>query len=458
MAPARAWRCVVCGYIHHGDGPPDECPVCGAKRDDFEPFEAGPASSAVTAPHEPTTVFSGRLVIIGGGIAGVTAAEEARKTAPDADIAIVSGEPGLPYYRLNLTRLIAGEITEAELPLHPAEWYDEQHIRLLAGRRAVALEPVARRLHLDDGAVLSYDRLILAPGARPVVPPLPGADLEGIRTLRTHEDAAHILEAAKRRAPFVFIGGGILALEAAAGLRRRGVETAVLERATHLMARQLNERGGRALERHAAATGIRVVTSARVAAIVGARDAEEIRLEDGRRFPAGAIIISAGVRPHVELACSAGLRVANGIVVDDRLRASGADIFAAGDAAEHRGMLYGTWDPARFQGQIAAWNAVGRETEFGGVPPAYTLKVMGVRLFSVGETSGVGLRAIEEESDGGYRAFFFRGSEMVGAILLGDTSAAAGARRAIEFREDFGAWLAKGADIADIAAHLTAPT
>lgn len=455
MASALAWRCLVCGYVHTGAAPPEECPVCGAGRGDFEPYEATPAEAA-EAEGGPSSGFSGKLAIVGGGIAGVTAAEAAREAAPAADIAIWSEEVEPPYHRLALTRLIAGEIEETDLPLHPPAWYEERRLRLQCGRRVATLDPAARRLRLEDGERHEYDRLILAPGARPNVPAISGVELEGVGTLRTRADAARLIAEAERGARFVFVGGGILALEAAAALRRRGGETILLERASRLLPRQLNERGARVLERHAAAAGIHVVSGARVSAIRGARRAEEVRLEDGRVFPADVIVISAGVRPATDLAESGGLHVERGVIVDDRLAASAPDVYAAGDAAEHRGVLYGTWEPARFQGRIAGWNAVGRPAEFGGMPRSNTLKVMGVQLFSVGETEGREEQVVEEETERGYFAFFFRGVELVGAILLGDTSAATGVRRAIEFREDVGAWLAKGAGAAELAAHLGA--
>jgi len=461
MPTANAWRCIVCGYVHHGGEPPAECPVCGASREDFEPAVLAPSDLVGTAP-APAAPGGGagaprRLVIVGAGIAGVAAAEAAREIAPDAEITLVNGEADAPYYRINLTRLIAGEIAESDLPLHPPAWFEERRIRRLDGCRAVGLDAAARRVALDNGSALEADRVVLATGAAAFVPPIEGADKKGVFTIRSRPDAAAVLAAAPPGASVVFIGGGILSLEAAAGLRRRGAAVTILEVAPRLMARQLNERGGRVLERHAAAAGMKVVTNARVRAIEGWRRAKSVALEDGARHAADAVVIGAGVRPDVALARGAGLKIARGIVVDDRLATSAEGIYAAGDVAEHRGALYGTWDPARYQGQIAAWNAMGRPAEFGGLPPANTLKVMGVKLFSVGEVGGgAGVRTIESETDDRYFGFFFRGTSLAGAILLGDTHAALGARRAVESRADLGALLAKNPDAEAVAAALAA--
>jgi nitrite reductase (NADH) large subunit len=461
MSAPKAWRCIVCGYVHTGAEPPEDCPICGAAREDFEPVEdaggaatGSPSPAPASAPQAPRAGL--KFLIIGGGMAGVTAAEAARELAPDAEITIVSGEPDLPYYRINLTRLLAGEIGETELPLHPATWYADRKIRLLTGRHAERLDAATRRVTLDDGSVLPYDRLLLATGAQPFVPPIPGAaGREGVFTLRNRADARTLLAAARPGAHIVFIGGGILGLEAATGLRKRGAEVTLLEAAGWLMPRQLNERGGRELERHATASGLTLVCNCRVSEIMGDRRAAGVRLEDGRRFPAETVVISAGVRPDTTLARTAGLRVERGIVVDDRLATSAPDIFAAGDAAEHRSVVYGTWDPARFQGQIAAWNALGRAADFGGLPPSNTLKVMGVRLFSIGRVQGgEGFRVIESSESGAYFGFFFEGPILAGAILLGDTTAGAGARKAVESRTDLGRLLAKKPDARAVAAHL----
>lgn len=464
MTSAKAWRCIVCGYVHHGDQPPAECPVCGASRDDFEPATPTPSGligAEAPAAAAPAPQSAGdpprRLVIVGAGIAGVAAAEAAREVAPEAEITLVNGEPDAPYYRINLTRLIAGEISESDLPLHPASWYEERRIRRLDGRRAVALDPSARRVSLDSGETLDAERVILATGANAIIPPIEGANKKGVFVIRTRADTDALLAATTTGARVVCIGGGILSLEAAAGLRRRGVEVTILEIAPWLMSRQLNERAGRALERHAMAAQLKVITGAHVRAIEGWRRAKAVALENGARYPADVVVIGAGVRPNTDLARAAGLIVGRGIVVDDHLATTAEGVYAAGDCAEHRGVLYGTWDPARYQGQIAAWNAMGRAAEFGGLPPANTLKVMGVKLFSVGEVyGGADVRAIEVEKDGAYFGFFFRGATLVGAILLGDTRAAMAARRAIESRADLGALLERSPDAIALAEALAA--
>lgn len=442
-----AWRCMVCGYIHEGDAPPERCPLCGVGPEEFEPVRPSPAAPepapalAAEAPFQPPP--SGkpapRIVIVGGGVAGVAALEALREAAPDANLTLVARERGLPYHRLNLTRLLAGEIDAQELPLHPASWYDEQEIGLMAGTEVAALELDGRRVRLADGRRLWFDKLILATGAQPFLPPLPGMDQAGVRPLRTLEDAEAIREGCPAGARCIVIGGGILGLEAAAALARCGARATVLADSEWLLPRQLNRRGGEILAAHAQGLGIEIRPLARTRAITGDGRASGVMLETGERLEADFVIVAAGVRPDADLARRAGLRVNRGILVDDRLATSHPDVLAAGDVAEHRGALYGLWEPARRQGRIAGLVAAGVDIEFAEIPPAAALKVLGTGMLSIGriEPQGAGDEAVlEQEADDGYCRLTLQGGRLVGAILVGQTRAARALRRAIEEQAD----------------------
>ncbi len=435
-ASPKRWKCLVCGYVHEGDEPPDECPVCGADRDQFELINDGPAPRAAQGKIV-------RIVVVGGGVAGVSAATAARESSANAEITLVSKEPELPYYRLNLTRYLAGEIGDEALPIHPEAWYGENRIRLLRGVEVTAVLPVDSVAVLGDGSKLPSDRLILACGAQPFIPPILGAALPGVIALRTVTDAKHILEAIQPDMPCVCIGGGILGLETAGALAKRGARVTVLENGGWLLQRQLNEAAGRVLERYVSAAGISVRFNAKTEAITGTERAEGVRLADGAAIPAELVVIAAGVRPNNALAAAAGLKVNLGTVVDARLATSSPNIFAAGDMAEHNGTLYGLWDPARHQGSIAGMNAAGGTTEFGGIPRANTLKVLGVGLFSVGmvQPDGDGVVEVAEETDRGYFRFLFKDGRMSGAIFVGDTQLAATATKAVKTGTDFSAVL-----------------
>jgi nitrite reductase (NADH) large subunit len=495
--PTRAWQCTVCGYVHEGTEPPETCPVCGVSREQFEPHEPstegqalphrwrclvcdyeheGPEppetcpvcgagadqfveiidqpDAAVTVP--PTTGSTARIAIVGAGIAGLAAAEAARAADPRAEVVLYSAETELPYYRLNLTLLLAGEIGEAELPVHPEAWYTEQRIVLRLGVEVRRLLPGDHLLELADGSREPFDRMVLAVGARPFIPPIPGADLPGVTCLRRADDARGLLGRVRNGARCVCIGGGILGLEIAGALARQGAPVHLLESFDWLLPRQLNRRAGEVLGRHVKGTGIELICGASTAAITGSGKVEGVALKDGRALPADLVILATGVRANLDLAREAGLEVAQGLVVSDGLVTSHPEVLAAGDGTEHRKTLYGLWTASLAQGRIAGANAVGRDLEFKGIPRANTLKVLGLPLFSIGvvEPGNGDCREFEEELEDRYFRFLFDQGRLVGAILLGDASLATRVAAAVQEERDFSSLLAGQPEARQLAAAL----
>lgn len=429
---ASQWRCLVCGYIHAGAQPPSECPACGARADSFEP-----ATDAAKAVAE--SVHAVRVVVVGAGIAAIAAVESLRAAAPRAEITVVSKECEPPYFRLNLTRYLAGEIGEQDLPIHPPCWYEEQKVRLMLGAEASAIHLQEQVVELRGGERLPFDRLLLAAGAHPFIPPFPGADREGVTCLRTAEDARCILAACRVGAKCVCIGGGLLGLETAGGLARQGADVTLLEGCGWLLPRQLNRRAGETLGNRVAATGILLRANAVTREIVGTPQVRGVLLEDGDTIAADLVVIATGIRPNSHLARRAGLEVNRGVVVDNRLATSHPDVFAAGDMAEHHGQVYGIWGPSQYQGSIAGLNLAGGCVEFGGIPRSNTLKVLGLDLFSIGQVSleDASFRTLDQEDDGRYVRLVFRDHHLVGAILLGDTTWTAKVKKAVESGSDF---------------------
>ncbi|HNS50394.1 MAG TPA: FAD-dependent oxidoreductase [Anaerolineae bacterium] len=461
---SQAWLCTVCGYVHYGPQPPDECPVCGAEPELFEPLAeqaeshaAAPLPAPVGTPEAaPALGRPHRVVIAGAGIGGVSAAESLRKNAPEAEIHLLSKEPALPYYRLNLTRYLAGEVARDQLLLHPEAWYREQGISLSLGTEVHSLDLPGQQLTTHGGVQHTFDRLILAVGSHAFVPPIPGADKPGVTVLRTLAEADALLEAAQPGARCVCIGGGILGLETAGALARHGLNITVVESFPWLLPRQLNRRAGTQLAAFVESIGMEVRAQAQVVELSGNGRVSQVRLGDGSDLPADLVVVTAGVRSNSSLARQSGLQVNLGIVVDDLLRTSVPDVFAVGDAAEHRGITYGLWGPAQFQGSIAGMNAAGGHVEFAGIPRSNTLKVLGLDMYSIGQVSpddGT-YRQVEGESEGVYYSFLFRDNRLAGAILLGDTSASTAAKKAIENRLDCSALLRSRPDAAAVLDFL----
>lgn len=445
---ATKWRCLDCNFVHEGDAPPAECPVCGSPADRFEPVVEESTSDAEAA-------FTGHLVVIGGGIAGISALEAFRKATQTGTVTLITDEGELPYYRLNLTRFLAGEIEEKDLPIHEQAWYAENKIDLKLGVEVQGIKPEDGKVRIADGE-LAYDTLILSAGAHPFVPPFPGVGLKGVTSLRTVNDARQIREAAQQGKRCVVIGGGILGLEAAGALAMQKADVTLLEGHEWLMPRQLNRKAGDRLQRHAEGLGVKIRKCARTKEIAGTDCVSEVRLEVGESIPAEMVIIATGIRPNTWLARRAGLEVNKGVVVDNFLTSSNDAILAAGDIAEHRGILYGDWFASQTQGTIAGANAAGTKTEFDGIPRSNKLKVLGLDMLSIGtfEAPDGSYHVVESETDDAYRRFVFRDACMVGAVLIGDAALGAAAKQAIEKRKDFSSVFLKGTSAENVVEAL----
>lgn len=442
-----AWRCLNCSYVHSGAAPPDECPVCGARHDRFVPAQED--------GDQADGGYTGRIAVLGAGIAGVAAVEAIARVAPAAQVSLIGAEDELPYYRLNLTRYLAGAQDRAALAIHPRSWYEERGVALHLGTQVASIDTTGKRLLFADGAPLGWDRLVLAAGAHPFVPPLPGNELPGVHCIRTLADVEAVRERCGKGLRCVCIGGGILGMEVAAALAAQGAQVELLEGHGWLMPRQLDRRAGELLQEHAANMGITVINEARVARIHGDERAHAVVLDDGASHPADLVTVTTGVRPNTHLARRIGLDVRRGVVVDNHMRSSCPDIFAAGDIAEHAGTVYGLWTPAQSMGAIAGMNAAGAAAEFGGIPRSNTVKVIGADVFSIGtiEPPDGSYRVVSGEDGGVYRRFVVRDGCLVGAVLFGASELAAAVRIAVEEGLDVAPALAND-DAGELAAFL----
>ncbi len=386
-----------------------------------------------------------RYVIIGNGVAGVTAAQSIVRAQPGADLHIYAAEP-YPYYRRpQLPDYIAGIVAEAAIFYRPPEWYEQQGIHVHLNAPVVELDPSAYRLRLAGGTSVPYDRLLLATGGLAWVPPIEGADQRGVFTLRTLDDARAIRQFAQFVRQGVVIGGGLLGLETARALRALNLEVTVLEFAPYLMPRQLDREGAAVLEGLLRQMGIQAVTGAVSEAILGDGSVRAVRLKDGREFPADLVVCSTGIRSEVTLARQAGLTVARGVVVDEHLQTSAPDVYAAGDVAEAGGIVYGIVPAAIEQARAAATNMVtpGSIT-YSGTLPVTTLKVVGAELTSLGECVAEGDDLLQlrraDLQNGRYRKLALRDGRIVGAILLNEREHISPIRQLMESGTDVSAW------------------
>lgn len=419
------WKCNVCKYIHDGEAPPSVCPVCGVAAELFSACQT--ETDCSTAPDQR------KIVIVGDGIAGFTAAESARENNPNAEILLLSKEGIRPYFRLNLTRFLAGDVDEKNLEMKGVSWFKENRIQWQSANVTDILKQ-EKAVRLADGTTISYDKLILANGSHPFIPPFPGVTREGVTALRTLNDARGILKSISPGTECVIIGGGLLGLEAACALNEQNVNVSVVEGYGWLLPRQLPESAGLRLIEYLEAKGIHIIRNARVKSIFGDESVKGVELESGETLKTSLVIISTGVRPNSYLARLAGLTTERGVVVNDRMETSDPDIYAAGDVAEHRGILYGIWPASYTEGAVAGTNAAGGNSKFSGLVRSNQLKVSDIDLFSVGKImpEDGSYHVIEKNEADSYAYLLCRDNRIIGGVLYGDISLASAVKDAIE--------------------------
>jgi ferredoxin-nitrate reductase len=366
-----------------------------------------------------------RVVVVGTGMSGLAVVEELLRRRPAGAwrILMLGEEPGPAYNRILVSKLLAGACGPGDLVLKPAAWYAQHGVDLRGGCPAASIDTAARVVVDAAGERHPYDALVIATGSRAAVPPIPGADLPHVRTLRTLDDVDAIAAATPAAKAAVVVGGGLLGLEAAAALRSRGVATTVVELADRLMAQQLDSGAAEMLGRGLG--GLRL--TAELARSVASIEPGLLQLDDGRTLPADLVVIAAGVRPETALARAAGLDCERGVLVDEAMRTSAPGVLATGECAQHRGNVYALWAPLAEQARVAAATVAGDPAAFLGATPATTLKVAGVDVFAGGASSGGPGDDEIVASDtrrGTYRKLVLRDDRLRGAVLVGDLDGA----------------------------------
>ena len=366
-----------------------------------------------------------KLVVIGAGMASGRLLEHLFEAAPgDWDVTLFGTEPRGNYNRIMLSPVLSGEKSYEEIVTHDADWYAEHGVTCRFGEPVTTIDR-ARKVVVTGKGETAYDKLVIATGSSPFIIPVPGADLPGVVTYRDLDDTEAMIEAAEPGARAVVIGGGLLGLEAAAGLRLRGMEVTVLHLMPHLMERQLDPAAGYLLQKELESRGIHVHCRANTHAIVGEGRVEAVRLDDGTEYPADLVCMAVGIRPATTLAAEAGLACGRGVHVDDQMVTSDEDILAVGECVEHRGMCYGLVAPLYDMAKVAAATLAGEVAAYEGSEVSTKLKVTGVDLFSAGDfAEGDGREEIvfRDPARGVYKRLVLRENRVIGAVMYGDTA------------------------------------
>ncbi|MGH3491032.1 MAG: FAD-dependent oxidoreductase [Actinopolymorphaceae bacterium] len=373
------------------------------------------------------------VVVIGNGMAGARFAAELRAREPRRPVVVYGAEPGRAYNRILLSNLLAGKVVEDDLALaEPPGALD-----LRTGVGVDSIDPDAKTVHASDGTTTRYEVLVLATGSRAIVPPIDGlwkdpeTLIDGAETFRTLADCRRIIAEAEQARKVIVLGGGLLGLEAARGLARRGLEIEVVHARGHLMERQIDPDASRILIATLAELGVSVRLDAVTEEVIsdeadGTDRLRGVRLEDGTELDADLLVIACGVRPNPDLAAKAGLLVNHGIVVDDRMQTSDPSIYAIGECSEHRGKVYGLVQPAWEQARVAADVISGRGgAHYAGSRLVTRLKASGVDLAAMGDphldAEGAEVVTFADPTRRTYQKVVIRDQRVVAAILLGDS-------------------------------------
>jgi len=405
-------KCMVCGAVF--DASLESCPVCGVGPENFIPVPSTETSFRKNTDEN--------FLILGGGPGAYNAAKAIRERNTAAGIIIITDEEYLPYNRPMLTKALLSDFSDNTLAIEKQAWYDENRVNVVYGTKIESIDPVAKSVKTNNGD-FSYNKLIYALGARCFVVPIKGADLPHVVTIRNIADTDKVKAILPETSNIVCIGGGVMGLEGAWELKKGGYDVTVLETAPGLLPKQLDDPASAMLEDIVTSSGINVVTGAKITEITE----KEVRLEDGRSFPAQLVIMSTGMRPNVAVAETAGVKVENFVVVDQNMKTSVEDIYACGDCTIFNGAPQAFWAQAAETGRIAGANAAGEELGYKALGASLSINAFNTSIFSLG-TNGKDpdktFRTVEfrDNERKTYEKYYFYHNQIAGVILIGDTS------------------------------------
>jgi flavorubredoxin/NADPH-dependent 2,4-dienoyl-CoA reductase/sulfur reductase-like enzyme len=433
----KAWKCLVCGEIVPGDNAPAKCPVCGVPADQFilvEIDKAGFLSNEKT-----------KILIIGNGAAGVSAAAAIRARNTNCNIEIISDEAVIGYNRPMLTKGLISKIESSNFDIKPESWYKDNNIKISLSMNAIKIDKQAKEITLNTGDKVAYDKLIIATGARAQNLGIVGQELAGVFSIRNLKDVTEIQEMLSNVQDVVILGSGVLGIEAAWELKKANKNVTIVDRSGIIMSKQLDSKGSQILEEAIIKSDIKVVHNAKIDSIVsegnkiidGKAAASHVKLSDGTLLAADLVIISMGISPNIELAKDAGLEIGKFIIVNDMMGTNDDSIFACGDCAEYKGQSYGIWIQSIEMGKVAGANAAGDKLIYKQIIPMNSFNGVGTSLFSVGdngkdESKKYKMVEVIDEAKNTYEKMYFVNEKLVGAILIGDTKKAVRLSKAYE--------------------------
>lgn len=376
-----------------------------------------------------------KIVIVGSGIAAITAIKSIRELDLESDIYLIGEEKFYPYYRIKLSKGILDEIEENKILIQKKEWYEQNKVKILIGKKVVNVNIDNQEVLLCDSSKIKYDKLLLANGASNSIPPIQGIDKKGVYTLRSLDDALNIKNRLNESEQVVLIGGGIQALEMAWILHQHGKKVVVVELLSSLMPHQLDNKASEMLKNIIQGYGIQVLTKTTVIEIIGDTKVEGIITDKKMKLKCDMVIYSTGIKPNVDLIEDTKVEIARGILVNNKMETNIRDIYAAGDVAEFNNQIAGLWSIATAQGKVAGYNITGKEAVYENITSITTLNAFNISLFSMGCTDEIkSTKALIEENinENQYKKIFIKNNKIVGAVVIGDTKQSSLLKTAIE--------------------------
>jgi nitrite reductase (NADH) large subunit len=367
-----------------------------------------------------------KLVLVGNGMAGMRTLEELLKTAPDMyDITVFGSEPYGNYNRILLSPVLAGEKAFPDILLNDEPWYQANGITLHKNCEVTGIDRRARKVVARDGTTAEYDRLLLATGSNPFIIPVPGSNLPGVITFRDMNDVDTMISASKSLRHAVVIGGGLLGLEAANGLKQRGMHVTVVHLSRTLMDRQLDEVAGGMLHRSLEERGVEFLLGAETREIIGKKRVQGVRFKDGRETTADLVVMAVGIRPNIDLAKKSGIYCERGIIVNDTLQTYDPRVYAVGECVQHRRQTYGLVAPLFEQAKVCSDHLARLGIRrYQGSVTSTKLKVTGIDVFSAGDFTGneqTESIVLQDPGVGVYKKVVLKDNRIQGAVMVGDT-------------------------------------
>lgn len=367
-----------------------------------------------------------KLALIGNGMAGVRCIEEILKIQPERFEVTVFGSESHPNYdRIQLSNVLQGATTIDDITINDWNWYKENNITLFSGETVTNIDTTKQIIYSDANREVAYDRLILATGSIPFILPIKGADKKGVTAFRNIEDCKKMIEYSKKNKKAAVIGGGLLGLEAARGLLNLGMQVDVIHLSEYLMDRQLDPAAGKMLQKELESQGMNFYLGKQTQEVLGEIDVKGLRFSDGEEISADLVVMAVGIKPNVAMAKNSGIPVNRGIIVNDYMETRIPNIFAVGECAEHREMVYGLVAPLYEQGKVLAKRICELDSKsYEGSVLSTKLKISGVDVFSAGEIfEDEQAKSIKEfnEWNGTYKKVMIRNGKISGAVLFGDT-------------------------------------